>query len=79
MMLRTLIQKYRLVNGNQEWHQPSRYRNNQAKDRRVGSNIFSFIACSCLHTHFAGGPRVEVEYEQEMESVPLTKSVLANW
>jgi len=25
------------------------------------------------------GPRVEVEYEQEMESVPLTKSSLANW
>ncbi|KAF5362173.1 hypothetical protein D9756_002567 [Leucocoprinus leucothites] len=25
------------------------------------------------------GPRVEVEYEHEMESVPLTKSVLANW
>lgn len=25
------------------------------------------------------GPRVEVEYEQEMESVPLTKSILANW
>lgn len=26
-----------------------------------------------------GGPRVEVEYEQEMESIPLTKSALANW
>ncbi|KAI1796581.1 Mak16 protein [Ganoderma leucocontextum] len=25
------------------------------------------------------GPRVEVEYEQEMESVPLTKEALANW
>ncbi|CAL1714892.1 unnamed protein product [Somion occarium] len=25
------------------------------------------------------GPRVEVEYEQEMESVPLTKEMLANW
>lgn len=25
------------------------------------------------------GPRVEVEYEQEMESVPLIKSVLSNW
>ncbi|KAG6906694.1 hypothetical protein DXG01_012564 [Tephrocybe rancida] len=25
------------------------------------------------------GPRVEVEYEQEMESVPLSKSTLANW
>ncbi|KAF7430570.1 hypothetical protein PC9H_006278 [Pleurotus ostreatus] len=25
------------------------------------------------------GPRVEVEYEHEMESVPLTRSVLANW
>ncbi|KXN81520.1 Protein mak16 [Leucoagaricus sp. SymC.cos] len=25
------------------------------------------------------GPRVEVEYEHEMESVPLTKSALANW
>jgi len=24
-------------------------------------------------------PRVEVEYEQEMESVPLTRSALANW
>ncbi|KAI0080174.1 putative MAK16 protein [Panus rudis PR-1116 ss-1] len=25
------------------------------------------------------GPRVEVEYEQEMESVPLTKEMLASW
>ncbi|TBU60921.1 Mak16 protein [Dichomitus squalens] len=25
------------------------------------------------------GPRVEVEYEQEMESVPLTKEAIANW
>jgi len=25
------------------------------------------------------GPRVEVEYEHEMESVPLTKSALVNW
>ncbi|KAI0788821.1 ribosomal L28e protein family-domain-containing protein [Abortiporus biennis] len=25
------------------------------------------------------GPRVEVEYEHEMESVPLTKEALANW
>jgi len=25
------------------------------------------------------GPRVEVEYEQEVESVPLTRSALANW
>jgi len=25
------------------------------------------------------GPRVEVEYEHEMESVPLTKATLANW
>ncbi|PPQ65767.1 hypothetical protein CVT26_000368 [Gymnopilus dilepis] len=25
------------------------------------------------------GPRVEVEYEQEMESIPLSKSALANW
>jgi len=25
------------------------------------------------------GPRVEVEYEQEVESVPLTRSTLANW
>lgn len=28
---------------------------------------------------FVGGPRVEVEYEHEMESVPLTKEALANW
>jgi len=26
-----------------------------------------------------GGARVEIEYEHEMESVPLTKSALANW
>ena len=25
------------------------------------------------------GPRVEVEYEHEMESVPLSKEALANW
>ena len=27
----------------------------------------------------SGGPRVEVEYEHEMESVPLTKEAIANW
>ena len=26
-----------------------------------------------------GGPRVEVEYEHEMETTPLTKETLANW
>ena len=25
------------------------------------------------------GPRVEVEYEHEMETTPLTKEALANW
>ncbi|KAF8899638.1 ribosomal L28e protein family-domain-containing protein [Gymnopilus junonius] len=28
---------------------------------------------------YSEGPRVEVEYEQEMESIPLSKSALANW
>lgn len=26
-----------------------------------------------------GGPRVEVEYEHEMESIPLTKEALRDW
>lgn len=26
-----------------------------------------------------GGPRVEVEYEHEVETVPFTKETLANW
>jgi protein MAK16 len=30
-------------------------------------------------TKIAGGPRVEVEYEQEMETVPLTRQTLDSW
>ena len=39
----------------------------------------TFFFCFLTPFIWQGGPRVEVEYEQEMESVPLTKSILANW
>jgi hypothetical protein len=29
--------------------------------------------------HGLDGPRVQVEYEQEMENAPLTKSTSTNW
>ena len=49
----------------------------EKKARSTGSRHLprSDRADSCL----PGGPRVEVEYEHEMETVPLTKEVLASW
>ena len=77
---KTLAQKHPWGNGK---HLPKAHRSlqkqDQAKKRKV--SVFSSRQFFCFLTPFTwqGGPRVEVEYEQEMESVPLTKSVLANW
>lgn len=51
------------------------------KNRRnqgVGSFYFSFASLTTL-THFTEGPRVEIEYEHELESIPITRSSLSNW
>ena len=50
------------------------------KRRRDVSLLFTFPSPGLgLIIYSVGGPRVEVEYEHEMESVPLTKEALANW
>ena len=47
---------------------------------KPGRSALSLSLFSLTHHFFCiGGPRVEVEFEQEMESVPLTRSALANW
>lgn len=48
-------------------------------DKPGRSSLFLNSASSDLSLLYTGGPRVEVEIEQEMESVPLTRSALANW
>ena len=50
-------------------------------DRRKNPNVShnSALYHSLINHSISGGPRVEVEYEQEVESVPLTRSALANW
>lgn len=77
---RTEQQKRRLSeNGNLLPRPPkSLHRNVPKRNRDVRPTLHIFIRI-CELTYFTGGPRVEVEYEQEMESVPLTKEMLANW
>ena len=60
---------------------PKAHRSLQKQDQGKSRKVSVFLHVSCFLTPFTwqGGPRVEVEYEQEMESVPLTKSILANW
>lgn len=48
-------------------------------DKPGRSSLLLNLASSDLSLLYTGGPRVEVEIEQEMESVPLTRSALANW
>lgn len=48
-------------------------------DKPGRSSSFLNSASNDLSLLYTGGPRVEVEIEQEMESVPLTRSALANW
>lgn len=52
----------------------------QRKDQKRRRDVRAHHLIALSHTHdLSGGPRVEVEYEHEMESVPLTKEALANW
>ncbi|KAG2032273.1 ribosomal L28e protein family-domain-containing protein [Suillus americanus] len=48
-------------------------------DKPGRSSLFLNSISSDLSLLYTGGPRVEVEIEREMESVPLTRSALANW
>jgi protein MAK16 len=48
-------------------------------DKPGRSSLFLNLICKDLSLLYTGGPRVEVEIEREMESVPLTRSALANW
>jgi len=61
-----------LVNGNSDLQGEDR-----GKGKRVGS-VWS-PSLSDPDSLSAAGPRVEVEYEQEIESFPLKKSALESW
>lgn len=55
-------------------------RKDQKRNQDVSTIILQATFCVILtYVNVTGGPRVEVEYEQEMESVPLTKEMLASW
>lgn len=43
--------------------------------RSFFSSSASLVMLNCL----AEGPRVEIEYEHELESIPITRSSLSNW
>jgi len=72
-----------------EGHQPSRLGKRkppngkvpkQRPEKRSKSMSNFFHTVSWLNVHYLSeGPRVEVEYENELESVPLSKSTLASW
>lgn len=66
--------------GNGKRHRPNLHTKDQRRSRRVSVlHPSSFTPFPELIPWLLGGPRVEVEYEQEVESVPLTRSALANW
>jgi len=48
-------------------------------DKPGRSTLFLNLTLNDSTLFYTGGPRVEVEIEQEVESVPLTGSALANW
>jgi protein MAK16 len=59
---------------------PARRPPKKAKRERI-SRFLIFLTRAALTDvdRLPGGPRVEVEYEQEVESVPLTRQALADW
>ncbi|OBZ66388.1 Protein mak16 [Grifola frondosa] len=55
-------------------------KNLHGRDQRRRHDVSGISTILLRYTDsFDRGPRVEVEYEQEMESVPLTKEAIANW
>jgi hypothetical protein len=58
-------------------HGPNLPSQDQRRRQKVISN-YSFTLY-ILIIFLGGGARVEIEYENDMESVPLTKSALADW
>jgi protein MAK16 len=58
---------------------PARRPPKKAKRTRISRFYFLTRAALTDADRLPGGPRVEVEYEQEVESVPLTRQALADW
>ncbi|KAI0791639.1 ribosomal L28e protein family-domain-containing protein [Irpex lacteus] len=48
-------------------------------EKKARRRFPTYFSSRTFLTYLLGGPRVEVEYEHEMESIPLTKEALRNW
>lgn len=72
---RTRDRNHHLESGKRQEHPHPK--NGQRRNPNV--SLITLPSHSLANHYVLGGPRVEVEYEQEVESVPLTRSALANW
>lgn len=72
----------RMIHG-QKWHLVNEKRSHQQKLLHERGRAVRFLFILCLDTFrlqsCTGGPKVSVEYEQEMESAPISRTELANW
>lgn len=77
--MRRMVSKARWLSGSAK--HPARHKNQRARSQRRKPVVCVLLYCRVFDslTSHTGGPRVEVEYEHEMESVPLTKEVLRSW
>ena len=74
---RTQCQKWYWASGKQK-HPQKRPHGRNPKNQEVRFPHFSFASLVVLNS-VTEGPRVEIEYEHELESVPITRSSLSNW
>ena len=76
MITRIQSQKSCWESGKQKSQQRHLLARNQ---KNQGVRSFYFFKSLFTLNDFTEGPRVEVEYEHELESIPIARSSLANW
>lgn len=59
-------------------HQQKHLLGKSPRNQGVRSFYLLFTSLITL-SRLTDGPRVEVEYEHELESIPITRSSLSNW
>ena len=69
--------KWYWASGKQK-HQQKRLLGRNPRNQGVRSLYFLFASVVTLN-RLTEGPRVEIEYEHELESIPITRSSLSNW
>jgi hypothetical protein len=74
------VQRHHSANGKRPQHSLQNiHRSGQRRGQRRVRVVYDLSVFVILIMIFSGEPRVEVEYEHEVESMPLTRSALASW